>query len=131
MLIMHSNSYCHQYNLCWHTTATAGNTAIGARAMQPLATYTYLFKQHLYGLHLYFQHPSNSHYCNASTSGAMQPPPELHSHHQSYAVTTGVAQPPLVISTLSFLLPLWHFQHTINLYYCNPTTSGAAQLLPT
>jgi hypothetical protein len=35
-LIMHGKSYCYQHNLCWHTTATAGNTANGARAMQPL-----------------------------------------------------------------------------------------------
>jgi hypothetical protein len=42
---------------------------------------------------------------------AMHPPPELHSHHWCYAVTTRVAQPPLVIPIPSFLLSLQHFQH--------------------
>jgi hypothetical protein len=73
------------------------------------------------------QHFGDSHHCNASTSGATQPPPELCSHRRCYAVTTGVAQPPLVIPILSFLLSLQHFQHTTNSCHCNPTTSGAAQ----
>jgi hypothetical protein len=110
ILIMHGKSYCYQHNLCWHTTATAGNTATGAGAAQPPpATCTYLFEQHLHGLHPCLQHFGDSHHCNASTSGAMQPPP--------------------VIPILSFLLSLWHFQHTTNSCHCNPTTSGAAQPL--
>jgi hypothetical protein len=127
---MHGKSYCYQHNLCWHTTATAGNTATGAGAAQPPpATCTYLFEQHLHGLHPCLQHFSDSHHCNASTSRATQPPPELCSHRRCYAVTTGVAQPPPVIPILSFLLSLWHFQHTTNSCHCNPTTSGAAQPL--
>jgi hypothetical protein len=129
-LIMHGKSYCYQYNLCQHTTATAGNAATGTGAAQPPpATCTYLFKQRLHSLHPCLQHFSDSHHCNASTSGAMQPPPELRSHCQCYAVTTGVAQPPPVIPILSFLLPLRHFQHTTNSSHCNPTTSRAAQPL--
>jgi hypothetical protein len=79
----HSN--CRQ-----HSHWCRSNAATSARAAQPpLATCTYLFEQHLHDLHLCLQHFSNSHHCNASTSGAMQPPPE--------------------IPILSFLLLLWHF----------------------
>jgi hypothetical protein len=99
----HSN--CRQHS---HWCQSNAATSTGA-AQPPLVTCTYLFEQHLHGLHLCLQHFSNSHHCNASTSGATQPPPELpvlHSHHWCYAVTTGVAQPPLVIPILSFLLLL-------------------------
>jgi hypothetical protein len=121
LLAYHSN--CRQHS---HWCQSNAATSAGA-AQPPPVTCTYLFEQHLHGLHLCLQHFSNSHHCNASTSRAMQPPPELCSHHQSYAVTTRVAQPPPVIPILSFLLPLQHFQHTTNSYHCNPTTSGAAQ----
>jgi hypothetical protein len=130
-LIMHGKSYCYQYNLCWHTTATAGNTATGAGAMQPLAleqhshhqrhAYTYL--NNIFMASIYASNTSVIHIT------AMHPPLELCSHCWCYSVTTGVAQPPLVIPILLFLLPLWHFQYTTNSYHCNPTTSGAAQLL--
>jgi hypothetical protein len=104
----HSN--CRQ-----HSHWCQSNTATSARAAQPTpVTCTYLFEQHLHSLHLCLQHFSNSHHCNASTSRATQPPPELCGHHWCYAVTTGVAQPPPVIPILSFLLPLQHFQHTTN-----------------
>jgi hypothetical protein len=117
----HSN--CRQHS---HWCRSNAATSAGA-APPPLATCTYLFEQHLHGLHPCLQHFGDSHHCNASTSGATQPPPELRSHHWCYAVTTGVAQPPPVIPILSFLLSLWHFQYTTNSCHCNPTTSGAAQ----
>jgi hypothetical protein len=119
----HSN--CRRYShWCW------SNTATGAGAAQPPpVTCIYLFKQHPHSLHPCLQHFGDSHYCNASTSRTMQPPPELCSHSQCYAVTTGVAQPPPVTPILSFLLPLWHFQYTTNSYHCNPTTSRTAQPL--
>jgi hypothetical protein len=117
----HSN--CRQ-----HSHWCQSNAATGAGAAQPpLVTCTYLFKQYLHGLHPCLQYFGDSHHCNASTSGAMQPPLELCSHRRCYAVATRVAQPPPVIPILSFLLSLWHFQHTTNLCHCNPTTSGAAQ----
>jgi hypothetical protein len=129
MLIMHGKSYCYQHNLCQHTTATADNTATGARATQPPALEQH--SHHQQHAHTYLNNISMAFIYASNTSvihiTAMHPPPELCSHHQSYAVTTRVAQPPLVIPILSFLLPLQHFQYTTNSYHCNPTTSGAAQ----
>jgi hypothetical protein len=128
-LIMHGKSYCYQHNLCWHTTATAGNTATGAGAMQPLVPEQH--SHHWQHAHTYLNNTSTASIHASNTSvihiTAMHPPPELRSHHRSYAVTTGVAQPPPVIPILLFLLSLWHFQHTTNSCHCNPTTSKAAQ----
>jgi hypothetical protein len=128
---MHGKSYCYQHNLCQHTTATAGNTATGAGAMQPPVPEQH--SHHWQHAHTYLNNTSMASIHASNTSvihiTAMHPPPELRSHRQCYAVTTRVAQPPPVIPILSFLLPLWHFQYTTNSYHWNPTTSGAAQLL--
>jgi hypothetical protein len=87
----HSN--CRQ-----HSHWCRSNAATGARAAQPPpVTCTYLFEQHLHGLHSCLQHFGDSNHCNASTSGATQPPLELHSHHRSYTATTGATQPPPVL----------------------------------
>jgi hypothetical protein len=100
LLAYHSN--CRQ-----HSHWCRSNTATGAGAAQPpLATCTYLFKQHLHGLHPCLQHFGDSNHCNASTSGATQPPPVLCSHHRSCTATTGDSNPIISIVTpaLSTLL---------------------------
>jgi hypothetical protein len=103
-LIMHGKSYCYQHNLCWNTTATAGNTPTGAGATQPLApeqhshhqrhAHTYLNNTSMASIHAFntlvihitAMHPPpelcSHHWSYAATAGAMQSPPELHSHHQ-------------------------------------------------
>jgi hypothetical protein len=88
LLAYHSN--CRQHS---HWCRSNAATSAGA-AQPPPATCTYLFEQHLHGLHPCLQHFGDSHHCHASTSGATQPPPELHSHRRSYAATAGAMQSP-------------------------------------
>jgi hypothetical protein len=111
-LIMHDKSYCYQHNLCWHTTATAGNTATGAGATQPPA-----LEQHSH--HWQHEHTYSNNTSMASIHAsntlviyitAMHPPPELHSHHRSYTATNGATQPLPVLCS--------HHQS------CTATTSG-------
>jgi hypothetical protein len=93
---MHGKSYCYQHNLCRHTTATAGNTATGAGATQSLVLEQH--SHHWRHAHTYSNNTSMAsiHAFNTSVIHitAMCPPPELRSHHQSYAATTRAMQPP-------------------------------------
>jgi hypothetical protein len=83
-----------------HSHWCQSNAATGAGAAQPpLATCTYLFKQHLHSLYPCLQHFGDSYHCNASTSGATQPLPVICSHHRSCTATTGDSNPIISIIT--------------------------------
>ena len=50
--------------------------------------------QHILDIHLCLQCMAIYITVHPTTTGAMQPPPELYSHHRSYVATTRAVQPP-------------------------------------